>query len=174
MLLISRIFSHYPISIILYMKNTISPNSLLLSDLEGRWYIQLTNFPMWLKGDKTNPTIHYSRMAINGIICLYDVVTYEKKGVVKSIIGCDHPLSSENISFEWQGMGKLSLLKSKWDVIYLSPGKDWSVIHFEKTWFTPSGYDVISKKFSLSDAQREAFQKVLKILQIDALLKWLR
>lgn len=168
------ILSHYPIVIILYMKNIISPNSLLLSDLEGRWYIQLTNFPMWLKGDKINPTFHYSRMVRNGITCLYDVVTYEKRGVEKSIIGYDHPLSSDNISFEWRGKGLLSLLKSKWEVIYLSPGKDWAVIHFEKTWFTPSGYDLISKQFSPNDAQRDAFQKILNALNIESILKWLR
>ena len=35
-----------------------NPNTLEL--LQGRWYIHFSNFPMWLKGDKTNPTFNYT------------------------------------------------------------------------------------------------------------------
>lgn len=30
-----------------------------LHDLEGKWYIHQSNFPMWLKGDKTSPAFNY-------------------------------------------------------------------------------------------------------------------
>ena len=30
-----------------------------LLELEGKWHIILTNFPMWLQGDKKNPNFNY-------------------------------------------------------------------------------------------------------------------
>lgn len=42
-----------------FMGVDFSSESLSLTALNGRWYIHLTNFPMWLKGDRTSPSFNY-------------------------------------------------------------------------------------------------------------------
>ena len=48
--------------------------------LYGQWYIHYSTFPMWLKGDKCQPTFHYA-LGRHGQI--EDTVRYSKKGVLK-------------------------------------------------------------------------------------------
>jgi len=81
--------------------------------LEGRWYIHLTNFPMWLKGDRTNPTFNYTVQEKNGVLGLKDEVAFFKNGKPKAIHGFDTPLNAENTKFEWRGSGWMKILKSR-------------------------------------------------------------
>jgi hypothetical protein len=133
--------------------------------LEGKWYIILSNFPMWLKGDKTNPAFHY-RIATKGQITgLSDEVSYLKKGRTKYIRGFDRPGTDIN-SFVWRGSGLLGLLSSKWSVLCIDDKEQWAVIKFEKTLFTPKGYDVISRNGKVSGATLEEIQQKLKELDV--------
>jgi hypothetical protein len=77
------------------MEQNPEEEMLKLEELEGKWFIHFSNFPMWLKGDKTSPAFNY---------------TIEKRGEA------------------------ILLLDSQW-----------AIVHFEKTLFTPEGYDVISR-----------------------------
>ena len=124
-------------------------HKISLQTLEGRWYIHLTNFPMWLKGDRTNPTFNYSVQEKNGIIGLKDEVQFIINGEQKSIKGFDTPLNIENTKFEWRGRRWMKILKSRWQILYST--KKWAIIYFEKTLFTPEGYDVIARDETLSD-----------------------
>lgn len=140
---------------------------LNLADLEGKWYILYSDFPMWLRGDKRCPTFNYrvgKRRAVTG---LQDEVVYEKKGRQKKIIGFDTPANPGNTSFVWRGKGLLSLLKSEWEIVYLDSNNSWGIIHFQKTLFTPQGYDVISREKSLDAARQQEMQNKLKTLGID-------
>lgn len=128
---------------------------LTLELLAGTWYIHYTNFPMWLKGDKLQPTFNYSISERNGKQGLNDVVRYTKNGKVKEIVGFDTPLNVENTSFKWRGKGLLALFVSKWDIKYYDEEHDWALIYFSKTLATPDGYDVITRKPQL-DAEQEA------------------
>jgi len=121
-----------------------------LTDLEGRWYIVQSNFPMWLKGDKTSPTFNYTIVNKKKGTFLLDRVEYLKNGKEKSINGIDKSLNTYNSKFVWRGKGILWLLKSKWEILYISTDKQWAVIYFEKTLFTPEGYDVIARNTKLS------------------------
>ncbi len=122
---------------------------LRLNDLEGKWFINQSNFPMWLKGNKINPTFNYTLIEKNGKPNLLDEVQYSKKSKTKSIIGNDKPLNENNNSFVWRGKGLLAFVKSKWNILYINPEKQWMVIHFQKTLFTPEGYDVVSRSKTL-------------------------
>lgn len=117
-----------------------------LENLEGKWYIVFTNFPMWLKGDKTQPSFNYRIETRGGKTGLKDEVTYLKKGKIRSIVGFDFPKDSTNVHFIWRGNGILGLLSSSWSIDFLSPTNDWAIISFEKTMFTPAGYDVITRE----------------------------
>ena len=72
-----------------------------LQELEGKWHIILTNFPMWLKGDKKNPNFNYKIAERDSVMGLIDEVKYKQNGQTKSINGFDKQLNIENTSFEF-------------------------------------------------------------------------
>lgn len=147
---------------------------LTLNSLEGRWYINLSNFPMWLKGDKTSPTFNYAVIQKPGGAVLSDSVEYFQHGKTKSINGIDFPQDKNNTVFVWRGKGLLKLLKSKWQILYFDAENQWAIIYFEKTLFTPKGYDVISRNAKLTDEHANAVLEKLKELGIDSKLHLLK
>ena len=112
------------------MKNQ---QTIPLHALAGQWYIHLTNFPMWLKGDRTMPTFNYKIGKKNGKEGLEDQVQFIKNGREKSIKGFDTPLNEHNTAFEWRGKGWMKVLKSRWTILYFT--ERWAVIYFDKTLF---------------------------------------
>jgi hypothetical protein len=138
-----------------------------LERLKGRWYIHLTNFPMWLKGNRTNPTFNYTIQEKNGIVGLTDEVIFVKNDKKKAIRGFDTPLNSENTKFEWRGNGWMKILKSRWQILHST--EKWAIIYFEKTLFTPEGYDIIARNETLSDELLIVIDAKLKELKIDNL-----
>ena len=135
--------------------------------LEGRWYIHLTNFPMWLKGDRAEPTFNYTIQEKDGRMGLKDEVSFLKNGKSKAIRGFDRSLNEENTKFEWRGNGWMKLLKSRWEILYSN--KEWAIVFFEKTFFTPKGYDVIARSETLSDELLVEINRKLKELKVDGL-----
>lgn len=144
---------------------------LSLSDLEGRWYILLSNFPMWLKGDKTSPSLNYRLEVRAGVHGLRDEVIAWKNGKQSSIVGFDTPLDGTNHTFEWRGKGLLSVLTSRWEIVHLNAEEEWAIIHFEKTLFTPEGYDVIARSNILSQELLTSIRSALRELGITAELQ---
>jgi hypothetical protein len=123
----------------------------LLTFLTGTWFICFSNFPMWTKGNKHNPTFHYEIMTNqkNNLV-LSDEVRYLKKGKEKSIKGYDTPSKDDPATFVWRGKGILKVLSSKWKVALKDEQAGrWAVIYFSKTLFTPEGVDIISRETSL-------------------------
>lgn len=141
--------------------------SIDLEQLEGKWYINMTNFPMWIKGDKTNPTFNYTISNCGKIVGLRDEVQYLKNGKTKNIVGFDKPENDKKSKFIWRGKGVLRLLKSEWEIIYFDSEKEIIVLKFEKTLFTPAGYDVISRKPNLLESDIEYF-KTFELLKVNS------
>jgi hypothetical protein len=142
----------------------MKPHQISLSELEGKWYIVLSNFPMWLKGDKTNPSLNYKVEQNGAITGLRDEVISWKRGKQQSIIGFDTPLDGTNARFIWRGKGLLRLLQSAWEIVYMDTANEWAIIHFEKTLFTPEGYDVVARNKHLSPQTLELIH--LKLSEI--------
>ncbi len=134
----------------LLMQAQASPRTL--KQLEGRWYVIMSDFPMWTKGKKTNPSFQYTIETRKGKQGLRDEVICTKKGKTKTIRGFDTPGDSTNTAFTWRGKGLLKLLKSKWELVAIDTAGQWMLIHFERTLFTPEGYDVISRSKTLPPA----------------------
>lgn len=149
------------------MYNGIMP----LNNIEGRWYIVLSNFPMWLKGDKTSPSLNYAVEAKGKVTGLRDEVISQKRGKTQSIVGFDSPLDATNTRFLWRGKGLLSLLTSRWEIVHLEAHGEWAIIHFEKTLFTPEGYDVIARRKQLSPEMLADIQSALRECGITASLR---
>lgn len=144
---------------------------LPLEALAGKWYINQSNFPMWLKGDKTHPTFNYTIEKRKDILGLKDEVIYSKKGQQKKIVGFDTPINETQTEFVWRGKGILGIAKSKWKVLYLDMEENWGIIEFEKTLFTPAGYDVISRDKILSPDLLKTIERVLETLEVRAELE---
>lgn len=138
-----------------------------LAALEGTWYVHMSNFKMWLKGNKHNPAFTYTLAEKKGKRGLTDVVTYTKKNKTKQIIGFDRPENEQATRFTWRGKGLLALFKSRWEIVYSN--KDWTLIHFEKTLATAEGYDVISRSKQLSAEETESVKLKLRELGIPEL-----
>ncbi|RYU92919.1 hypothetical protein [Emticicia agri] len=149
------------------MQDLIHTQSLF-SALVGTWFICYTNFPMWLKGDKINPTFNYSVTTQKGEKVLLDEVKYLKKGKEKTIIGYDYQNDKDSTAFVWRGKGILGLLKSKWRVALIDPKGQWTVIAFSKTLFTPEGVDIISRIPAISEG---TIQEIKGLMEKDPELK---
>lgn len=142
------------------------PPTIKLAELTGTWYINQSNFPMWLKGDKKNPTFNYTLKEKNDALGLKDIVAYQKNAKRKTIIGFDKPLNEQHTYFVWRGKGILSILTSKWKILHFNREQNWILLRFEKTLFTPAGYDIISRQKVLSNAVLASIDETLKKLAI--------
>lgn len=134
----------------------------LLHQLIGTWFIIGSNFPMWLKGDKTDPSFTYTLMQKHQQEVLLDEVKYIKKGKTKTITGYDHPNKDNPKAFTWRGKGLLFIAKSHWEVKLIDPKGEWAVIWFSKTLFTPEGIDIISRKQQLDAATIERIKEKIR------------
>ena len=142
-------------------------NPLTLKDFEGTWYVNMSNFPMWLKGKKQNPRFKYTKISDNKML---DEVSFEKKGKTKTIVGYDERSAEYKKGFIWTGKGIMSVFKSKWQVLYYNAKYKIAVLGFEKTLFTPAGYDVISRNKMLSTPILKMINELLPKLDIAEVL----
>lgn len=151
---------------LLFYMNMSASDSLQnpMAKLEGTWYVNMSNFKMWLKGNKLNPQFNYSIQVKGDVTGLKDVVSYSKNQKIKTIIGFDKPLNIGATKFVWRGKGLLFLFKSKWEIIYQT--NEWTLIHFEKTLATKEGYDVISRQKNFNDEMINSIKLKLKELGI--------
>jgi hypothetical protein len=140
----------------------IAQNSL--NKLEGTWYVNMSNFKMWLTGNKLYPKFTYTLQVKGKVVGLKDVVSYRKNNKEKTIVGFDKPEDSTATKFTWRGKGLLFLFKSKWEILYQND--QYTVIHFQKTIATAEGYDVISRGKNLDVVTVEAIKLKLKELGI--------
>lgn len=147
----------------------VKPKSL--KQLEGRWYVIMSDFPMWKKGNKTNPAFQYTVGKHNGKAGLRDEVIYTQKGKQKTIRGFDTPRDSTNTRFRWHGKGFGRLLKSDWEIVLTDTAGQWMLIHFEKTLFTPEGYDVIARTRNLPKKSANDLVEKLTLLSLDPKMK---
>lgn len=134
----------------------------IFTTLVGTWFICYNNFPMWLKGDKTNPTFNYTITTHKGEKVLLDEVKYLKKGKEKTITGHDYLDEKDSTAFVWRGKGILGLLKSQWRVALIDPKGQWAVIAFSKTLFTPEGVDIISRIPEVSDSTLSEIKRLME------------
>lgn len=138
-------------------------NILSLKDLEGTWYVNMSNFPMWLDGKRKNPRITYTLQSDGKIL---DVVAFEKKGKTKTIKGYDERSTEIKSGFVWRGKGLKAIFTSEWKVLFYHQKYELAVLAFEKTLFTPAGFDVISRKKKIPPTALEFIQAKLPLLGV--------
>jgi len=117
----------------------VDDDSSLARLLPGRWTVKATNFPMWLSGERRDPTFEY-RLQSERPLRLSDRVAYvDADGKHKTIVGTDR-WTGEGFTWRMRGIGGL-FVRSRWQVAGARPGL--AVIRFEKSMVTPSGVDVV-------------------------------
>lgn len=170
----SALYQHFHLKIrvrfflvLLFMKNTTALQSQL-SKLEGTWYVNMSNFKMWLKGDKLNPKFIYSIKMNGDVVGLNDTVCYKKNNKDKTILGFDTPENETATKFTWRGKGLLFLFKSRWEIRFSND--QYTIIYFKKTIATDEGYDVISRQKKLDEATIASIKMKLKTLGINEML----
>jgi hypothetical protein len=119
-------------------------DSRALADmLPGTWYIVATNFPMWLSGERRDPTFTYDLVSPEPLV-LGDTVTYvDAEGATKQIVGQDTWRDGE---FVWRGTKLLKLFASHWSVAGASEAGDVLAIRFSKSLATPAGVDIVARQ----------------------------
>ena len=114
--------------------------STLAEILPGTWTIAATNFPMWLTGERLDPSFSYGLISESPLV-LSDEVSYDTaEGERKTIIGQD---TWNHDEFVWRGKGLLKVAKSRWTVSGSSDDGNVVAIHFSKSIATPAGIDII-------------------------------
>jgi hypothetical protein len=107
--------------------------------LPGRWVVKATNFPMWLSGERRDPTFEYVTLRDDPLV-LADEVTYtDLDGKVKAIRGVDR-WNGQGFTWKMNGLRGM-FVKSRWEVAGVRQGL--VVLRFEKSVVTPAGVDVI-------------------------------
>ena len=122
------------------MLPSIDDTATLSQILPGRWTIKATNFPMWITGERRDPSFEYGLVRQQPLV-LSDLVSYsDAAGKPKSIKGRD---KWNGQGFVWRG-GPLGVVSSRWQVA--AAEQNVMTIRFEKSIATPEGVDVVLRE----------------------------
>jgi hypothetical protein len=118
-----------------------APDEHQLADLlPGKWKIVATNFPMWLNGERADPTFEYTVRSTSPLVLGDDVTYRTADGTEKHIRGVDKWHGS---GFVWRGTGLTRLVTSSWSVPGVSKAGTIAAIRFAKSLVSPAGIDII-------------------------------
>lgn len=121
----------------------ISDEEFLADLLPGFWSIGASNFPMWLRGDRTSPALEYERTGTEPLRFIDRVTYVSREGEPKLVQGID---THGPNGFTWRGKGILKIFASRWQVIGAGADGSFAVIRFARTRVTPAGVDIISRE----------------------------
>lgn len=120
--------------------------------VSGTWYVVRTSLPFWRR--RTDPSVTYAPLPDGRVV---DTVRYLSRGRPKLVVGVDVPDGEEWV---WRGITPLTrLTSSRWQVVQAQD--EWALTHFEKTLFTPEGWDVYCRAPQVTASSEEALHKAL-------------
>ena len=111
--------------------------------LPGRWKVVASNFPMWLRGERTDPTFTYEVLGTGPLVLRDDVSYVDAEGQTKHVLGVDRWTGN---GFRWRGKGLLRLAKSDWTVPGVSKAGTIAAVRFAKSLVSPAGIDIIVRE----------------------------
>ena len=111
--------------------------------LPGSWTVAATSFPMWLSGERRDPTFTYQVLGTDPLVLSDDVSYLTKDGLEKHILGRDRWYHG---GFVWRGKGWLRLVSSHWAVTGASDDGSVLALHFSRSIATPAGMDIIVRE----------------------------
>lgn len=106
----------------------------------GTWHIVMSDLPLWRA---RSGTVSYAPLPGGE---LADVVSWRKGERMGRVVGIDRPISEDGWQWEWRGVEPLTLLtRSRWRFLAGNLRQGWAVTAFEKTLFTPAGFDIYAR-----------------------------
>jgi len=111
--------------------------------LPGRWKMVASNFPLWLGGDRIDPTFTYTVLGTDPLVMADDVSYTTGNGVIKHIAGIDR---WHGEGFQWRGKGLLRILANYWSVPGVSAAGTIAAIRFSKSLMSPAGINIIVRE----------------------------
>lgn len=147
------------------VKAKFTPERLEPSQLEGVWYVMVSNFPRWERDDLSDPIFRYTRREDGRLDD--QVAAKQIEGGLETIEGVDTQHETVPTHFTWRGKRLLALFTSEWDVVALDSEGRWAVVYFSSTIATPEGVDIISRAPALSEGDVSA---ILELIRSDAFL----
>jgi hypothetical protein len=111
--------------------------------LPGDWTVVATNFPMWLNGERLDPTFSYRLLGTDPLTLEDDVAYTQPDGTAKHVRGVDRWREE---GFVWRGTGMLRFVGSAWSVPGVSKAGTIAAIRFSKSLISPAGIDIVVRK----------------------------
>ncbi len=120
--------------------------------VSGTWYVVRTSLSFWRR--RTDPSVTYAPLPDGRVV---DTVRYLSRGRPRLVVGVDVP---DGEGWVWRGITPLTrLTSSRWQVVEAQD--EWALTHFEKTLFTPEGWDVYCRAPQVSASSEEALRAAL-------------
>lgn len=137
----------------------------LLLMMEGRWHLQFSGCPIWLKNDVNTVTFHFGAMHQGEELVLEDRVEYIRNGKMRFRLGIDHPVDGIPRTFQWKGKGVNRTFRNHFEVAIIN--EKYLVLFFEKTITSPTAIDILTRARIITESQKETiFQAVRENITI--------
>ncbi len=130
-----------------------------LKSLEGRWFLQYSGCPLWLRENVDMISFNYELEHKGEELVLKERIEYRKNGKMKMKRGFEIP-SEDSKFFQWKGIGMNKFFRNKSKILYNK--EDLLVMWFEKTVSTPESIDVLTRQKDFSSKESKEIIKKLE------------
>lgn len=114
----------------------------LMLQMEGRWYLQYSGCPLWIKEEITTVSFNYHVRHLGEDLVLEDRVEYIRSGKMRFRLGYDYPVEGIANTFRWRGKGINRTFRNHFEVSLLN--EHCMVLFFQKTLTSPTSIDVLT------------------------------
>ena len=124
-------------------KEGLLVNDRRLKSIEGRWFLQYSGCPLWLRGNVDTISFNYDLEHKGEELVLKERIEFRKNGKMKMKRGFEIP-SDETEFFNWKGIGMNKFFRNRSKILHHE--ENLLVMWFEKTVSTPESIDVLTRK----------------------------
>lgn len=132
----------------------------LLLMMEGRWHLQYSGCPLWLKDEINTVTFHYGARHLGEELVLEDRVEYIKNGRMRFRLGIDYPVDGIPRTFKWKGRGVNRTFRNHFEVSLINGS--YMVLFFEKTLTSPTSIDILTRARTISEEEKEEIFQAIR------------
>jgi hypothetical protein len=118
-----------------------------LKSIEGRWFLQYSGCPLWLRGNVDTISFNYELEHKGEELVLKERIEFRKNGKMKMKRGFEIP-SDDSEFLQWKGIGMNKFFRNKSKILHYEEAL--LVMWFEKTVSTPESIDVLTRQKNLN------------------------
>lgn len=130
-----------------------------LKSIEGRWFLQYSGCPLWLRGNVDTISFNYELEHKGEELVLKERIEFRKNGKMKMKRGFEIPSEDANF-FQWKGIGLNKFFRNKSKILHHEDNL--LVMWFEKTVSTPESIDVLTRKKNFNAKESMGILKKLE------------